>query len=400
MMPEKYGLPKEYGIYVTPIHELTSKIREADKEVLKDPDELSAKIGQYDGMISLNISREYIQKRGFNEFKAIREIVQNSLDETELETGSPNVTITTDQLGTWIMDEGRGLDGNAFIIGSSEKECWMRGYYGEGLKLAIGFLLLRGYGVYIFSNKRVFKPVFLPVDKQRAWLNILLGESSYCELGTKILIVGYKPEEKMLDELISFKNPDIQAKIIDKISMKGRNCEFERPLTIYDYPNLLYMRNLLVGKSTEVTKRKSFFSYDIWWFRLDVSRNLLTYSMPNLFVQVADAIQKSEKFRKAFAKRIVETGMVKVTLKYGGKVIELNPHFSTFEGHLFVFSFPKKLLKEILREIGLEDKEQMIEYFTRESSGEELKKAISEGKLPFVSTSEIRGPPSTIRHNA
>jgi hypothetical protein len=400
MMPEKYGLPKEYGIYVTPIHELTSKIREADKEVLKDPDELSAKIGQYDGMISLNISREYIQKRGFNEFKAIREIVQNSLDETELETGSPNVTITTDQLGTWIMDEGRGLDGNAFIIGSSEKECWMRGYYGEGLKLAIGFLLLRGYGVYIFSNKRVFKPVFLPVDKQRAWLNILLGESSYCELGTKILIVGYKPEEKMLDELISFKNPDIQTKIIDKISMKGRNCEFERPLTIYDYPNLLYMRNLLVGKSTEVTKRKSFFSYDIWWFRLDVSRNLLTYSMPNLFVQVADAIQKSEKFRKAFAKRIVETGMVKVTLKYGGKVIELNPHFSTFEGHLFVFSFPKKLLKEILREIGLEDKEQMIEYFTRESSGEELKKAISEGKLPFVSTSEIRGPPSTIRHNA
>jgi hypothetical protein len=398
MMPEKYGLPKEYGIYVTPIHELTGKIREEDNEVLKDPDELSAKIGQYDGMISLNISKEYIQKRGFNEFKAIREIVQNSLDETELETGSPNVTITTDQLGTWIMDEGRGLDGNAFIIGSSEKECWMRGYYGEGLKLAIGFLLLRGYGVYIFSNKRVFKPVFLPVDKQRAWLNILLGESSYCELGTKILIVGYKPEERMLDELISFKNSGIQTKIIDKIPMKGRNCDFSRPLTIYDYPNLLYMRNLLVGKSTEVTKRKSFFSYDIWWFRLDVSRNLLTYSMPNLFVQVADAIQKSEKFRKAFAKKIVETGMIKVTLKHGGKVIELNPHFSTFEGHLFVFSFPKKLLKEILREIGLEDKEHLIEYFTRGSSGEELKKAISEGKVPFVSTSEIRGPPGTPHH--
>ena len=398
MMPEKYGLPKEYGIYVTPIHELTGKIRKEDKEVLKDPDELSAKIGQYDGMISLNISKEYIQKRGFNEFKAIREIVQNSLDETELETGSPNVTITTNQLGTWIMDEGRGLDGNAFIIGSSEKECWMRGYYGEGLKLAIGFLLLKGYGVYIFSNNRVFKPVFLPVDKQRAWLNILLGESSYCELGTKILIVGYKPEEKMLDELISFKNSEIQTKIIDKIPMKGRNCDFSRPLTIYDYPNLLYMRNLLVGKSTEVTKRKSFFSYDIWWFRLDVSRNLLTYSMPNLFVQVADAIQKSEKFRKAFAKKIVETGMIKITLKHGGKVIELNPHFSTFEGHLFVFSFPKRLLKEILREIGLKDKEHSIEYFTRESSGEELKKAIAEGKVPFVSTSEIRGPPGTPHH--
>lgn len=58
--------------------------------------------------------------------------------------------------------------------------------------------------------------------------------------------------QKMLDKLISFKNPDIQTNIIDKIPMKGRDCDFTRPLTIYGYPNLLYMRNLLVGKSTEV----------------------------------------------------------------------------------------------------------------------------------------------------
>jgi hypothetical protein len=146
----------------------------------------------------------------------------------------------------------------------------------------------------------------------------------------------------MLNELISFKNPGIQDKTIDKIFMKGADCDFEKPLTIYDYPDLLYMRNLLVGKSTEVTKRKSFFSYDVWRFRLDVSRNLLTYSMPNLFVQIANAIEKSEKFQKAFARKIVGTGMIKVTQKHGGKVIEFNPQFSTFEGHLFVFAFPKK----------------------------------------------------------
>jgi len=103
----------------------------------------------------------------------------------------------------------------------------------------------------------------------------------------------------------------------------------------------LYMRNLLVGKSTEVTKRRSLFSYDVWWFRLDVSRNLLTYSIPNLFIQIAKAIENSEKFRNAYAKKIVETGMIKVEKRYGGKVIKFNPHFSTFEGHLFVFSFPK-----------------------------------------------------------
>jgi hypothetical protein len=393
LLSEKYGFPSEYQIYVTPIQELVEKINEEDKAALKDSQTSLTNTIQYDGMVSLNISKEYIKKRGFSEFKALREIIQNSLDETELSTGVPDVTIKIDETGTWIIDNGRGLTGNAFIIGSSEKQCWMRGYYGEGLKLALGFFLLEGYSVYIFSDKKVFKPVFLPAKKENAWLNILLGEGVSSEKGTKILIANYKADKKMLDELVSFKNQDINDKIVDRIVMKGKDCDYEKPLTIYDYPNLLYMRNLLVGKATEVTKRRSFFTYDLWWFRLDVSRNLLTYSMPDLFLQVASAIEKSEKFRKAFAKKIVEAGMIKVTQKYGGRIIEFFPSFSTFEGHLFVFAFPKKLLKHFLSEIGLEDKEEDIVFFTREKSSDQvLERAVAEGKIPFVSTSEIRGP--------
>ena len=391
-MAEKYGLPAEYEIYVTSIEELTSKIREEDKAALEDPEEMSTKISHYDGVISLNISKEYIEKRGFSAFKAIREIVQNSLDETELSTGIPDVTIESDRSGTWITDNGRGLDGDAFIMGSSEKQCWMRGYYGEGLKLAIGFFLMKGYPVYIFSGNNVFKPVFLPVEGKKAWLNILLGESSHPGDGTSIFIRGYKPDKVMLKELISFKNPDIRNKIIDKITMQGSDCDYERPLTIYNHPNLLYMRNLWVGKSTEVTKRRSFFSYDVWWFRLDVSRNLLTYSMPTLFLQVAEALEKSEKFRDAYAEKIVETGMIKAEERHGGTVMEFNPHFSTFEGHLFVFSFPPILLESILNELNLQGKEESLKYFTQQSPAEELQKAISEGKIPFISTSEIRNP--------
>jgi hypothetical protein len=393
LLSEKYGFPSEYQIYVTPIQELTEKINEEDMAVLKEPQTFGNTIIQYDGMVSLNISKEYIQKRGFSEFKALREIIQNSLDETELSTGVPDVTIKIDEAGTWIIDNGRGLNGNAFIIGNSEKKCWMRGYYGEGLKLALGFFLLAGYSVYIFSNKNVFKPVFLPVKKEKAWLNILLGDGANSEEGTRILIANYKADKKMLDELVSFQNQDIKDKIVDRIVMKGKECDYEKPLTIYDHPNLLYMRNLLVGKASEVTKRRSFFTYDLWWFRLDVSRNLLTYSMPNLFIQVASAIEKSEKFRAAFAKKIVEAGMIRVSEKHGVKIIEFCPQFSTFEGHLFVFAFPKKLLKHILSEIGMEDKEEAIKFFMREkSSDQDIQRAISDGKIPFVSTSEIRGP--------
>jgi hypothetical protein len=46
MLPEKYGFPKEYQIYVTPINELTEKISEEDKTVLKDPQTLSLNILQ------------------------------------------------------------------------------------------------------------------------------------------------------------------------------------------------------------------------------------------------------------------------------------------------------------------------------------------------------------------
>lgn len=398
MLSQKYGFPKEYQNYVTPIRELFRKIDEEDKIILEDSQKKIPQIIRYEGIISLNISKEYIRKRKFDEFKAIREILQNSLDETELSMGAADVTIKNDTMGTWIIDNGRGLDGNAFIIGSSDKECWMRGYYGEGLKLAIGFFLLESYQVYIFANNKLFKPVFLPVKSEKSWLNILLGESAYSEKGTTILIADYKLDERKLSNLISFKNPDLKDKIIDKIPMKGKKCDFEKSLTIYNYPNLLYMRNLLVGKANEVTRRKSFLSYDVWWFRLDVSRNLLTYSMPKLFMQIAEAIKRSEKVREVFAKKLVETKMITLNQKYGGNVIEFNPLFSTFEGHLFVFAFPQKLLKNILSEIGLEGEGENVKFFTQKSPVEDIAGAVSEGKLPFVTTSEIRGPPGTPNH--
>jgi hypothetical protein len=41
----------------------------------------------------------------------------------------------------------------------------------------------------------------------------------------------------------------------------------------------------------------------------------------------------------------------------------------------------------------MEDKEEAIEFFMREkSSDQDIQRAISDGKIPFVSTSEIRGP--------
>ena len=48
--------------------------------------------------------------------------------------------LSKDTHGTWIVDSGRGITVEALRIGGTNKECWMRGYYGEGLKLAASHL--------------------------------------------------------------------------------------------------------------------------------------------------------------------------------------------------------------------------------------------------------------------
>jgi len=59
VLSEKYGFPSEYQIYVTPIQELNEKINEEDMTALTEPQTLRNTIRQYDGIISLKISKEF-----------------------------------------------------------------------------------------------------------------------------------------------------------------------------------------------------------------------------------------------------------------------------------------------------------------------------------------------------
>ena len=59
----------------------------------------------YDSLFLIGITKEYILKRNFDELKALREIIQNALDENELTFGKPFVEIMKDSLGTWIIDK-------------------------------------------------------------------------------------------------------------------------------------------------------------------------------------------------------------------------------------------------------------------------------------------------------
>jgi hypothetical protein len=353
---------------------------------LEEPHDLTAMIAGYDALFSTGLSKDYVEKREFNLFISVRELIQNALDEEELVSGRPRVRFEQDIQGTWIMDRGRGLKLESLRMGESNKECWMRGYYGEGLKLAASYMTLNHFPVYIFTRDKIFKFLVLPGDTQNPGIFILLGRSKEEVEGTKILLYGYKPDPDFIERIVRFWNSELENKLIVEVKFSSKDCSKEMPSAIFDFPNLLYIRNMYVGEMSQVAKRKSLLSYDLWWVRLDVSRKLMTQTTPQLFLEIAKLLTLSGTARRKFVEKLVETGMLKTKKISTGLVIEFNPLFSIVEGHLFVYAFPDGMLEAFADVLGLAEKRDLMRRVT---SHEEIEKAASQGFIPLLLPSEI-----------
>jgi hypothetical protein len=159
-----YNISPTMSASIIPLKEAESRGLLLD---LEEPLELASKIAGYDALFSTGLSKDYVDKREFSLFISIRELLQNALDEEERINGRPDVRIEQDTHGTWIVDSGRGITVEALRIGGSDKECWMRGYYGEGLKLAASYLTLNQVPVYLFTGQMVFRFIALPRDARK-----------------------------------------------------------------------------------------------------------------------------------------------------------------------------------------------------------------------------------------
>ena len=339
-------------------------------------------IKSYNEIIQLGITKDYIVKRGFDETKSIKEMLQNALDENEDVYGYPFVEVKNEKDGLVIEDKGRGFKPEYLLLGSSNKKCWMRGYYGEGLKLAASFFTFSGHPAYIFSNDKVFK--FVVVDQA---VCVLIGDLTEKFDGTKALVYGYNNPQIKLDNMISIYNEELKDRLIDTVYLSSDECSFEKPARIFDFPDMLFVRNIFAGNASKVARRRSFFSYDVWWVRLDVSRTLQSYSMPDVFKEVARIYEKSEKARKLLAKKLVESGMAKKKEMDGKNYLTFSPTFATFEGHLFVYKFPKGILRDIVDEFGV--KKERVKLAIGEVSEQMIKELLNKGVTPFVVASEL-----------
>ncbi len=385
-----YEIPAAMKPSVIPVDDLEEEVM---KELTEDSTELRKLIQRYDAAVPIGMTKEYVEKRGFDAFKSLREIIQNTLDESELVTGKPDVSIKKDSFGTWIIDEGRGLTVDALSIGSTNKECWMRGYYGEGLKLAAAYFTSEDIPVLIFTKDNVFK-FAVQKNSENSRIFVVLGKSNTRVNGTRVLLSGFDIEEETLNSMVSFHNKDLASRKIAEVHSSSLDCPHKKASAVYDYPNLLYIRNMFVGRMDKVAKRKSLFSYDLWWFRLDVSRTLMTYSMPKLFEEANRVFEASEDARTRLAEKLLETNMLTTKKIADGFAIEFHPKFSVFEGHLFVYNFPKGMLDAMLDVLHLREKKHLV----RRATGEEnLERAVEEGIIPFIVSEELSEEFKSIR---
>jgi hypothetical protein len=365
-------------------------LREAENRGLtldiEEPPDLASKISGYEALFSTGLSKDYIDKREFNLFISLRELIQNALDEEELISGRPDAQIGQDSLGTWIMDRGRGITLEALRMGESNKECWLRGYYGEGLKLAASYLTLNQIPVYIFTQDMVFRFNVLPRDAKNPGIFILLGKAKEEVKGTRILLAGYRPDPGFIKKMVRFWNSELTGRVVVEEKFSTGDCHKEMPSAIFDFPDLIYIRNMYVGEMSKVLKRKSLFSYDLWWVRLDVSRKLMTQTTPQLFFEIAKLLELSKNARRKLAEKLAETGMLKTKKVGEGLAIEFNPLFSIVEGHLFVYAFPDGMLDAFIEILHLEDKKDLIRRVT---APDEIELAVSRGLIPMVIPHEI-----------
>ena len=126
-------------------------------------------------------------RQDWGEWEAIRDIVQNALDETE------SYRWGYDDKGLWIADTGRGVSVADFLLGPPKiKPDYARGKFGEGMKIAALALVRKGYSVKVETVGRDLWIIFLEQKVNgRAETLAALWRSNGNIRGTKFHIIGY-----------------------------------------------------------------------------------------------------------------------------------------------------------------------------------------------------------------
>ena len=195
----------------------------------------------------------------WGEWEAIRDIVQNALDEAE------SYTWGYDDKGLWIKDFGRGVQVADFLLGPPKlKPPHARGKFGEGMKIAALALVRKGYSVKVDTTNKEIWVVFYQVrvdgsaDQLAALWRPVAGA-----LGTRFHIIGYTGPAFQDRFAVNLPLDAILHKAISTVQTPIRRFD----LLISTPPGRIYARDIYL-KDID-----SPFSYNLWGFEMAPDRH-------------------------------------------------------------------------------------------------------------------------------
>ena len=205
-------------------------------------------------------------RQEWGEWEAIRDIVQNALDESEYYQWG------YDEQGLYIRDVGRGIAVADFLLGPPKaKPDWARGKFGEGMKIASLALLRKGYHVYIETVGREIWVIFFQ-QKVDGGVDTLaaLWRPGGRRHGTVFHIIGYRGPAferyfavNLPRPLILWETPSTMATPIRRYNQLIRaEGMAASPAGGMIYARDIYLRDI-----------KSQFSYNLWGFELAPDRH-------------------------------------------------------------------------------------------------------------------------------
>jgi hypothetical protein len=222
---------------------------------------------QPNGWNLLHIGPTFNWRTEWDEWASIRDLVQNALDETE--------AFTVTQTGTdlVISDKGAGLSvRDLFLGGQRPKESYMRGKFGEGLKVASLSLLRLGYGVSMqtVGKDAIFCMYQQDIDTEPISTLAVLWKNNGIKSGTAVTIHGYDfNQDTYEDRFTQTANLDLLHKSKSNVT-KPR----QRYNIIYKAKKgqaMIYARNIFMREI------EGQWSYDLWDFELSPDRHAPRY---------------------------------------------------------------------------------------------------------------------------
>jgi len=201
-------------------------------------------------------------RQEWDEWAAIRDIVQNALDEAE------SYQWGYDEQGLWISDHGRGIAVANFLLGPPKlKPDYARGKFGEGMKIAALALIRKGYSVQIETVNKEIWIIFLEQEAEGKvqTLAALWRPVSLPRIGTKGHIIGYTGDAFADRFAVNLSRKQILADGPSQITQPVRRFN-QLIRTPEGQKSRIFVRDIYLQDID------SPFSYNLWSFELSPDR--------------------------------------------------------------------------------------------------------------------------------